>query len=123
MDDLFDLERLEDVVVGAALHGVDRGLDRAEAGHDDGERVGGGLADRLEQLDAAHARHLEVADDEVVVRASELGERARAVLRGAHDVAFHAEEVREDVADELLVVDDEDARPFLRRRGLGHLMA
>ena len=107
VDDLFDLERLEDVVVGAALHRVDRGLDRAEAGHDDGERVGRGLADRLEQLDAAHARHLQIADDEVVVRAIELAERARAVLGGADDVAFHPEEVREDVADELLVVDDQ----------------
>ncbi len=68
VDDLFDLERLEDVVVGAALHRVDRRLDRAEAGHDDGERVRRRVADGLEQLDAAHARHLEVADDEVVVR-------------------------------------------------------
>ena len=33
--DLLDLERLEDVVVGAALHGLDGGLDGAEAGHDD----------------------------------------------------------------------------------------
>ena len=39
VDDLFDLEGLEDVVVGAALHRVDRRLDGAEAGHDHGERV------------------------------------------------------------------------------------
>ena len=59
VNDLFDLERLEDVVVRAALHGINRGLDRAEAGHDDGDRVRRRLANRLEQLDAAHARHLQ----------------------------------------------------------------
>jgi hypothetical protein len=37
VDDLLDLERLEDVVVGAALHRLDRGLDRAEPGHDHGQ--------------------------------------------------------------------------------------
>ena len=112
-DDLLDLERLEDVVVGAALHRVDGRLHRAEAGHDDGERVGRGGADRVEQLDAAHARHLEVADDEIVVGVAELRERRRAVLRRADDVPLHAEEVGQDVPDELLVVDDEDARSFV----------
>ena len=123
VDDLFDLERLEDVVVGAALHRVDRRLDRAEAGHDHGERVRARrCAICVEQLDAAHARHLEVADDEVVVRAARARSSARgAVLGRADDVALHAEEVREDVADELLVVDDEDARALRPRRRDRHV--
>jgi hypothetical protein len=111
--DLLDLERLQDVVVRPALHGVDRGLDRAEAGHDHGQRVGVDLGDLSQQIEAAHTRHLEVADDQVVARAFELLHGARAVLRRAHDVAFHPEEVRDDVANELFVVDDEDARSVL----------
>jgi hypothetical protein len=127
-NDLVDLERLQDVVVGAALHRVDRRLDRAEAGHDDGERVRSGRVHLLEQLDAPHPRHLEIADDEVVARVTELVQRRRAVLGRADDVPLHPEEVGEDVANELLVVDDEDRRtlidtaharagPDARRRG------
>jgi hypothetical protein len=119
-DDLLHLEGLEDVVVGAALHRVDRGLDGAEAGHDDGEGVGRDGADRLEQLDAAHPRHLQVADDEVVVGVAQLSQRRRPVLGGANDVALHAEEVGQDVPDELLVVDDEDAGAFVGGLGDGH---
>ena len=95
VDDLVELERLEHVVVGPALHRVDRRLDGAEAGHDHGERVGRCLADGVEQLDAAHARHFQIADDEVVVAFFKLAERARSVFGGTDDIAFHAEEVRE----------------------------
>ena len=112
-NDLFDLEGLEDVVVRAPLHRVDGGLDRAEPRHDHGERIGGRGPDRVEQLDPAHARHLEVADDEVVVRVVELGEGGRAVLGGPHDVTLHPEEIGQDVPDELLVVDNEDARSLV----------
>jgi hypothetical protein len=44
--------------------------------------------------------------DHVVARALELRHRAGAVFGGADDVAFHAEEIGNDVADELLVIDD-----------------
>jgi hypothetical protein len=120
--DLFDLEGLENVVVRAALHGVDGGLDRAESRHDHRQRVGMSLGHFLEQIEAAHLRHLEVADDHVVARALKLVDGAGPVLGRADDVALHSEKVRDDVADELLVVDDEDARAFLRIAGieLGH---
>jgi hypothetical protein len=66
VDNLLDLERLEDVVVGTLLHGLDGGLDRAESGHDDGEHVEALLVDLLEQLQAAHSGHLQIADHQVV---------------------------------------------------------
>lgn len=44
------------------LHGA---LDGAHAGHDDHRRVRVGLAHGLEQLDAIHARHGHVRDDDV----------------------------------------------------------
>ena len=64
----------------------------------------------IRELEAAHPGHLEVADDEVVRAALELAQRGGAVLDRADDVALHREEVREDLSDHLLVVDDEDAR-------------
>ena len=115
MDNLFDLEGLEDVVVGALLHGVDGRLDRAEARHDHGECFGVRAGDCLEQLQTTHFRHLQIADHHVVTRSLELVHGALAVVGGAHDVSLHAEKVGEDVADELLVVDDEYPRLFVRR--------
>jgi hypothetical protein len=110
VDDLLDLERLEDVVVGAALHRLDRGLDRAEAGHDHGEDVQALLGDLLEQLQPRQPRHLEVGDDQVVRPQPQLVERLLAVLAGRDLVALELQELGEDLADHLLVVDDEDAR-------------
>ena len=116
-DDLLDLEGLEDVVVSAALHRVDRRVDGAEPRHDDGQRAGGRGAVGVEELDAPHARHLQVADDEVVVRVAEFLEGGGPILRGADDVAFHPEEIREDVPNELLVVDDKDTGALLGGHG------
>ncbi len=122
--DLLDLERLEDVVVGAALHGLDGRLDGAEARHDDGQHGQALLGDLLDELEAAHVGHLEIRDHEVVAAAVQLLERLDAVLDRVDDVPLHVEEVGEDLADDLLVVDDEDARALgrarrLRRRVLG----
>jgi hypothetical protein len=73
-------------------------------------------------VETAHLRHLEVADDHVVARTLELVGRAHAVFGGAHDVAFHAEEVGNDVTDEFLVIDDEHPRAVfgVTRVVLGH---
>jgi hypothetical protein len=116
VDDLLDLERLEDVVVRAILHRLDRALDRAEAGHDHGEDVDVLLGDLLEQLQPRHPRHLEVGDDEVVRADAQLDQRLLAVLHRADHVPLERQELREDLADHLLVVDDEDPRSLGRRR-------
>ena len=68
------------------------------------------LGDLLEQLEAAHAGHLEIGDHQVVAAARSSLQRLVAVLDGVDDVALHGEEVGEDLADHLLVVDDQDAR-------------
>ena len=67
----------------------------------------------LEQLEAAHAGHLQIADDEVVAAPLELAQRRVAVLDGADDIAFHGQKIGEDLADDLFVIDDQDARRFL----------
>jgi hypothetical protein len=86
----------------------------AEAGHDHRQHVDLGFADLLQQLEAAHVGHLHVGDDQVVAAALQLAEGALAVLDGADEVALHGEEVGQDLADHLLVIDDEDARRVVR---------
>ena len=108
VDDLLHLERLEDVVVGPLLHRLDRRLDGAEAGHDDREDRDALLGDLLDQLEAAQVGHLQIRDDQVVAALVQLLEGQRAVLDGVHDVPLHGQEVGQDLADHLLVVDDQD---------------
>jgi hypothetical protein len=62
-----DLEGLQDVVIRPRLHRVDRGVDRSEAGHHDRERVGVQTGDLGEQLQTPELRHLQVADDDIVL--------------------------------------------------------
>ena len=72
-EQLVDVHRLHDEVVRAELEARDRGLHVGRAGeHDDGG-VGVGLAHLLEQIDAAHDRHLEVGDGQ---RGARLADRA-----------------------------------------------
>ena len=68
-----------------------------------------------DQLETAHVGHLQIRDHQVVAALLELLHRRDAVLDRLDDVALHAEEVGEDLADHLLVVDDEDARRVSRQ--------
>ncbi len=108
VNDLLHLERLEDVVVGPLLHRLDRRLDGAEAGHDDRDDRDALLADLLDQLEPTHVGHLQIRDDQVVAALVQLLEGQRAVLDGVDDVPLHGQEVGQDLADHLLVVDDQD---------------
>ena len=67
-------------------------------------------ADPAQRLDAVDARHHHVEQDHVGRRAAlEQRERAAAVLGGVDVVALELEQIREERADPLGVVDDEDA--------------
>ena len=59
-EELVHVHRLHDEVVGAELQAGDRRLHVGRAGQDDDGRVGIGLTHLLEQIDAAHDRHLEI---------------------------------------------------------------
>src|SRR5437016_3271889 len=107
---LFDApaaERLQEVVHRAHLEGADRVL-VVGGGEDD---VRGGLAQRLQHLEAAHARHLDVKEDEVRALLLDQLEGLHAVDRLAEQahVVQPGEEADQAVACQLLVVDDEDA--------------
>jgi hypothetical protein len=117
VDHLLDLERLEQVVVRALLHRLDRGLDRSESGHQHGQHAEPLGLDPLEQLQARDPRHLEIGDQQVVGPQPELGQRLLAVLDGVDRETLEREELREDLADHALVVDDQDARSVAGFRG------
>jgi hypothetical protein len=104
---LVGLERLGDVVVGAALHRLERHVERAERRHHDHRRAQPALADLVDQRQPVELRHPDVREHHVVGAASQLRER---LLRRAHRgrlVALAREQHHQHVAQPLFVVDDE----------------
>ena len=110
------LERLGDVVEGAALHRRDRALDRGIRRDDDDGQI---LVDPLqlvERRDAVEARHHDVDDGGVERNGPRQLETLRAG-RGQPDLVALAREQRlENLTHDFLVIDDEDAAAS----GCGH---
>jgi hypothetical protein len=103
------LHRLADEVVGARANRRDRRGEATERRQDDHGHVGPIRHDPLAELDAAHAAHVEVGDDDVEVVAqhealSLLGRRARRDL-----FAALPERNRERLAEAGVVVDEQEA--------------
>ena len=106
-DELGDLERLLDVVVGARLE-ADHDIDRVGAGgeHDDRDRRR--PADRAADLEAVHARQHDVEQDEVERLGGEPLEAFAPVGRGRDGEARVAQADRRHLADRRVILDEQD---------------
>ena len=104
------LERLLDVVVGAALDGGDRGLDVAVAGDDDDRQVGVRLLDDVEHLQAVEAAALQpdVEDDELRPALLDRLQGLVGIARQPRAVTVVLQDAGDHLADVGLVVDDQD---------------
>ena len=109
--DLVAVERLRDVVERVVAQALDRRVERAVAGDDEGLDLGVDLLDPLERGDAAEPRHAEVERHEVDRLAAEDRERIVTRRRG-EDVTILAEDGAEGFSDTELVVDDQHAWPL-----------
>jgi hypothetical protein len=108
--ELLDLERLGDVVVGAELDRLDRGLDRAEGGdHDDVRRVGEG-ADVADQIEAVEVGHPQVGDHQLDWLGARGLEAGGAAAGGPDPVAGVGQLLGQELAHRVVVLDDEHGR-------------
>jgi hypothetical protein len=103
------IDRLGHVVVGADLDGLDGGLDSALAGEDDGGDVAVLLLQRAQQVEAVHAGHREVADDDARAEARDLAQRLLAVGGRVGHESPRAYELGEADTGGGLVLDDEQS--------------
>jgi len=106
---LFDRERLDEVVVGARVETLDAILDGVAGGDDEDRHSVLAAAKRTAHLEPVDAGHQNVEDDRVRRVRSVVGERFGAVGRLV-DVVVDAERPRDGRADRRVVVDDENAR-------------
>ena len=103
-------ERLLHEVDGAELHRFDRGVDGAEAGHDDEGGIDADVAQLAQDVEAGDAGHPHVGEDDVEGAAARQLEAFFAARRRLHGVAGGAQHPLHAVAHARVVVDDEDAR-------------
>ena len=106
--EVVDLERLGDEVVRAGADRRDRGLERAERRHDDDRQIFVARANVSAELDAAHAAHVDVGDDDVEVVFAEEAQAILCGVRAARLVSARFEIVRNEVTKTGVVVDEEN---------------
>ena len=103
------LERLGEVVVGAAAHRFERQLLGSVRGHQDQRGVGPAPRELRQQREAVDARHPQIAEHDVGHRVLEAGERVLAAAREGDLVAFGAQHQREAFPQRIIVVHDQNA--------------
>ena len=92
------------------LDGLQGGFQIGAAGHEDDGNVGVALAHRAQELDAGDARHADVGEDRVVAVLLEHAQGGLAVLRDFDLESIGTEGSREDAAQPLVIVGEQEAR-------------
>ncbi len=107
--ELAEVERLGEVVVGAGVEPRDALLDRIEGGeHEDGDGAAGG-ADCLADLEPGGPRHQDVEDDDVVVVLARQGQRLGAIGGEVDDVRRLAQAAGDGLAQLTVILGEQDA--------------
>ena len=113
-EQLLQVERLDEVVVGAGVEALDAGVDRVARGEHQDRHVAVG-AQLLAHLDAVELRQPEVEDHGVGLEHAGLVERGLAVLGEPHVVALAAQGTTDDIPDIGVVFDYEHSCPIAHR--------
>jgi hypothetical protein len=103
------LDRLGQVVVGAFLDRLDRGFDAALRCEDDDRVVAAVVFERAQEIETAHPRHHQVADDDRGAEHGDALQRLFAVGGGIGRESPGAYELCQTESSARLVFDDENA--------------
>ena len=89
----------------------------ADARGEHQDRHVGGAADRLGEIEAGLARHHHVENEQIETQTVELGARVGRGLGRGHAVALAGQEARQQVADAAVVIDHQQMRRIVGKRG------
>ena len=103
------IDRLGQVVVGAHLHRLDRRLDTALRRQDDDAQVGELILQRAQQVEAAHARHDQVAQDDGRAEGRDAGNGFLAIGRAFGGKPPRLQELGQADARRAIVLGNEHA--------------
>ena len=109
------LEWLRHVIVGAELKPGDAAFRRVPRSQDQ-HRHRRGLADRLDQIETALARHHHVENEQIEIEPGQPRARIGGAFRRGDAIAFAVQVARQQAADAPVVVDDQQMRCIVGRR-------
>ena len=105
---LVSLERFEDVIVGSAAHGFERGRDVMHRRDHDHRYVAVVRAQPGKQLQPVHLRHDHVAQHQVHGVLAERLQRLAAVAHGQALIPLRLQQGRDDLSDRFFVVGNQN---------------
>src|SRR5574337_822903 len=106
--EFIEVKRLRNVIVGPALHRLDRSLECGKGGHDDDGKLGTGLLDPTEGLQPVCARHLDVHEDKVDIRVRCSPERFYPIGSQRDPIPFAFQRLAQGPTDAFFIINDED---------------
>jgi hypothetical protein len=101
-------ERLDQVVVGAAVEALDAVVECVAGGQDQHARIGPALPQRAQDLEAVPSRQRQIEQHNVEGLGADAEEGILAGRRHRHVVALAHEALTQRVGDLLLVLDNEN---------------
>jgi len=107
-EELAEIERLHEIIVGAAVEAFDPRLDRVASGHHEDGHGAARLANRAADGEAVAPGQHDVEDQRVVVGGAGLEDRGVAVAGDVHGVRLLAQPLGQHVGRGRLVFDQED---------------
>ena len=101
-----DIHRLGHKIIGTALHGLDRGIDRSVSGHHDANRGFGQLQGLFNQLHAIFPAQAQVRDHHLRGISFHRGQGSVAVSRHV-DLVVILQRIPQTIAGVFFIIDDE----------------
>ena len=114
--ELARLERLAEVIVGAAFKPGNAAFCFAACGQHQNRHARGG-AQRTRKFQSGLARHHDVEDEKIEPQAGELGARLRGGRRGRDSIALPQQKARQQIADAAIIIDDQQMRSIVGNSG------
>ena len=110
-------EGLDQHSAGAFAEGLDCRVHGSVAGHDHDRQLGPACPQSLHERQAVHSRHVNVGDDDVERAVIEERDGGDGIAARDRLETLHLEQPAQDLQDDRLVVDAQDARSGIARVG------